>query len=125
MRVPIYDPEDMELLTVFNLEPWAIEMLGRSGWPILRFPIYRPIEFFDGTNESANSISTWAAEIRFDEIRFKVDRGRTVSTYVGIALNPITCLKLKCDFAPGQWGQIHEREMDAFCHGITAVLGGI
>lgn len=125
MRCVIFDPEDMEALTVIQVPDQYLRGIRQMLFPeVLRFPVYRD---FDPTWKPMDDpvwedSGEWIADIKFEKMA-RYQHGKRVTTWIGIALNPTTALQLRSDFLPGQRRELQRHEDAAFTKGIAAAFG--
>jgi len=117
MRCVIYDPMDLEALTVINVpNDFLREMERNKRGPILRFPVYGPIEW----PRPGGPVEM--AELKTAEILFERFCYRGQWTWVGFALNPEMALALKSEFLPGQQADVWAEKRKSFVDGLEAAF---
>lgn len=120
MRCVIYDPIDMEPLTIFDVPADYLRAVERGEFPgVLRFPIPAPMKVswrFPTDEEVLDSIHTLppVAEIRFEQLSY-----RGVTCWTGFALNPEMALLLKSEFLPGQQKEVWAERRKGFSEGFS------
>lgn len=119
MRCVVYDPEDLEALTVIDVPQQFIRELeqGKRG-PLLRFPIQEPMRFTPWANADDLNFTFRIAEVLME--RFQRNG---VFTWVALALNPEICLLMRSELLPGQRRDDLERQKKAFLNGFFAAVG--
>jgi len=113
MRTVIYDPEDMEPLTVVEIPAWFVNELeaGKRG-DILRFAISEPPRFVPQA-QPVDFEPPKIAEVRFEPFLYRGKR-----QWMVFAVNPEICLLLKAEFLAGQQSELQRREKDSFAKGF-------
>lgn len=118
MRCVVYDPQDLEALTVIDIPQGFIRELenGRMG-PILRFPIYEELDWraFDAPPN--------LPELKIATVMMERFHYRNATTWVAIAMNPEICLLMRSDLLPGQRRDDIKRQKNAFVKGLLAAIG--
>jgi hypothetical protein len=118
MRCVVYDPQDLEALTVIDVPQDFIRGLERGErGSFLRFPVREPLHFTPF--EPLDALAT----IRCAEVRMERFHYGRVSTWVAMALNPEICLLMRSELLPGQRRDAQEREREAFLTGLAAAFG--
>jgi hypothetical protein len=117
MRCVVYDPQDLEPLTVVDVPQVFIRELerGKRG-PLLRFPIWEEVTFTIPNEPILNLLRT------ADVLMERFCRGE-VWTWCASALNPEVCLLMRSDFLPGQRREVNRREREAFVSGLMTAFG--
>jgi hypothetical protein len=116
MRCVVYDPQDLEALTVIDVpQNFIRELENGERFNILRFPIPEPMP-------------TWSTDIspflpRIAVVRMERFHYGRVSTWVAMALNPEICLLMRSELLPGQRRDAQEREREAFLTGLALAFG--
>jgi hypothetical protein len=113
MRCVVFDPQDMEALTVIEVPQSYIRNLEADKCSqVLRFAVPVPFSFkqwepSDGLQECP------IANVRMERFHY-----RGVVTWVAIALNPEICLRMRSELLPGQRRDAQERERESFEKGF-------
>jgi hypothetical protein len=120
VRCVIYDPEDMEPLTIFDVPGEFIRELEAGRAPnTLSFPVQLVDEVrfrFPTDEEVLNSLHQPLpiANIRFERFVY-----RNVQTWCGMALNPEMALLLKSEFLPGQQKEVWAERRKGSREGVS------
>ncbi|WP_175787449.1 hypothetical protein [Burkholderia anthina] len=123
MRVVVFDPQDLEALTVIEVSQHFIRELeqGKRG-PHLRFAIPTQLPMLvSGPMEPMQCVPIKTADVLME--RFQRNG---VWTWCAMALNPEICLLMRSTLLPGQRHDAQERERQAYLDGFTrGFLGAI
>lgn len=117
MRTVLYT-EDMEPITVMELQPWAMEYLQKNGR--VYFAVHRPMSVQALTAADFDRVpdcTVWQVCIRAEVF---IRRG--VEHMFLFTSDEEQALLLKSAFLPGQWGEVRERERQAWGKGFMDAL---
>lgn len=119
MRCIVFDPIDLEPLTVINVpQDFIRDMESGKRWNILRFPVPEPILF--SWRAPLGEIAL--APLKIAEVRMERFYYGKLTTWCAMALNPEICLLMKSELLPGQRREAQERECAAFINGLMAAF---
>ena len=118
MRCVVYDPEDLEALTVIDVPQQFIRELeqGKRG-PHLRFPIWEDCISWSRLAKEISVNTMRIADVRMERFCY----GR-ISTWCAMAMNPEICLLMRSEFLPGQRRDVNKREREAFVSGLITAF---
>jgi hypothetical protein len=115
MRCVIYDPEDMEPLTIFDVPGEYLRALERGQFPNpIRFPIREPMEWRPWVGAEEPTMP----EMKVASVLFEKLHRNGVVVWTGMAMNPEVCLLLKSDFLPGQQKEVLAERRKGFAEGF-------
>lgn len=120
MRCVIYDPVDMEPLTIFDVPGEFIRELeaGRAT-NTLSFPVVLPYEVATRFPTDEEMLNSFHQPLPIADIRFERFVYRNVRTWCGMALNPEMALLLKSEFLPGQQKEVWAERRKGFREGFS------
>ena len=122
MRCVVFDPLDLEALTVIDVPQEFIRRLEQErGFRYIRFAIPSDFDFrrYD-PSEPPRLESMRIAEVRMERFFYG-----NVSTWSAMAMNPEICLLMKSELLPGQRREDQERQKKAFVSGILKAWGAL
>lgn len=125
MRCVIFDPEDMEAITVIWVpDEYLHEIAQGKRGPVLCFPIMpKPVMAWElDVTPAMDSIRT--ASILFERFVRRAG-GREVVTWCGIATDVELALALKSEFLPGQQKEAWEERRRGVTEGIAKAFGAM
>lgn len=113
MRCVVYDPVDLEALTVIDIPQVFIRELeqGKRS-PNLSFAIIEPAKWLDSSEEITCNIK--CANVLMERFRY-----RRKETWCAMALNPEVCLLMRSELLPGQRKEDQERRRASFEEGFV------
>lgn len=122
MRCVIFDPEDMEAVTVIQVPDDFLHEIGAGKRPpYLNFAVYKPLTFADlQAVDSAVLEPPPIATILFE--RFQRNG---VWTWCGIATNVELALALKSEFLPGQQKEAWAERRKGVFEGLGMAFKGM
>jgi hypothetical protein len=119
VRTVVYDPQDMEPLTVIDVQPHlmrAMEKVGGSRY--IRFPIPTKVQNrFVSSGADIEPVDWQIADIRFEPC--KPPNGSPEIWWVALAINPEVCLLLRSVFLTGQQKDVQDAMQRAFQDGAN------
>jgi len=120
MRCVVYDPHDLEALTVIEVPQVFIRELesGKRG-PMLSFAIWADVI----REPSQLATNECVSDMRRADVRMEQFRYHGASTWVAMALNPEICLLMRSTLLPGQRKDDADRQRQAFIRGLIAAFG--
>ena len=115
MNTVIFDPEDLEPITVINVPPQFIREIEQGVRPpYLRFACHiQPHYLTDEIIMEGPKI----AEVRFEPLVYG-----DLRKWMAFAMNPEICLLLKSVFLPGQSAAIQDERKQAMAKGFLKGL---
>jgi hypothetical protein len=115
MRCVIYDPLDLEALTVINVPDYFLrEIERRQRGSMLRFALPPEPLKWPKPEDLIDMLSIKTAEILFERFQYG-----SQTTWVGMAMNPEMALALKSEFLPGQQAEVWAEKRKSFLEGVT------
>jgi hypothetical protein len=120
MRCVIYDPEDMEPLTVFEVPIEFIRKIERGDGPNpVLFHVQRPMKVIARPPTDAEILESIHEPLPVAIIRFERFIYRDIITWCGMAMNPEMALLLKSEFLPGQQKEAWAERRKGFREGVS------